>query len=105
MTIESATRSAFGRCGGSHASGQIRLRRIETIGKDHGVKLAEAASRFPLSHSAIVSVIPGGRKPREVRRNAAMLDAQIPSTLWRALKAEGLLRSDAPTLRWRQGDS
>jgi hypothetical protein len=31
MTIESANRSAFGGRGGSHASGQIRLRRIETI--------------------------------------------------------------------------
>ncbi len=76
-----------------------RVRRIETICKAHGVKLAEAALRFPLSHPAIVSVIPGGQKPGEVRRNAAMLDAQIPSTLWRALKAEGLLRSDAPTPR------
>jgi D-threo-aldose 1-dehydrogenase len=76
-----------------------RVRRIETICKAHGVKLAEAALRFPLSHPAIVSVVPGGQKPSEVRRNAAMLGAQIPSTLWRALKAEGLLRPDAPTPR------
>ena len=65
----------------------------------HGVKLAEAALRFPLSHPAIVSVIPGGQKPGEVRRNAEMLSAQIPAAMWRALKAEGLLRADAPTPR------
>jgi D-threo-aldose 1-dehydrogenase len=76
-----------------------RVRRIETICKAHGVKLAEAALRFPLSHPAIVSVVPGGQKPGEVRRNAAMLGARIPPTLWRALKAEGLLRPDAPTPR------
>ena len=76
-----------------------RVRRIETICKAHGVKLAEAALRFPLSHPAIVSVIPGGQKPGEVRRNAAMLGAQIPAAMWRALKAEGLLRADAPTPR------
>ena len=76
-----------------------RVRRIETICKAHGVKLAEAALRFPLSHPAIVSVIPGGQKPGEVRRNAEMLSAQIPMAMWRALKAESLLRADAPTPR------
>jgi len=76
-----------------------RVRRIEAICKAHGVKLAQAALRFPLSHPAVVSVIPGGRKASEVRRNAAMLDAEIPPALWRALKADGLLRADAPTPR------
>ncbi len=76
-----------------------RVRRIEAICKAHGVKLAEAAIRFPLSHPAIVSVIPGGQKPSEVRRNADMLGVKIPAALWRALKAEGLMRADAPTPR------
>ena len=76
-----------------------RVRRIEAICKAHGVKLAEAALRFPLSHPAILSVIPGGQKAGEVRRNAAMLSAQIPSAVWRALKTEGLMRADAPTPR------
>lgn len=74
-----------------------RVRRIEAICKAHGVKLADAALRFPLSHPAIVSVIPGAHKAGEVRRNADMLHARIPPALWRALKAEGLLRADAPT--------
>jgi hypothetical protein len=34
-----------------------------------------------------------------VRRNAEMLGAQIPAAMWRTLKAEGLLRADAPTPR------
>jgi D-threo-aldose 1-dehydrogenase len=75
------------------------VRAIETVCKAHGVKLAEAALRFPLSHPAIVSVIPGGQKPNEVRRNAEMLQTKIPAALWRDLKSQGLLRSDAPTPR------
>ena len=35
----------------------------------------------------------------EVRRNAAMMHAKLPAALWRALKAEKLVREDAPTPR------
>ena len=76
-----------------------RVRRIEAVCKAHGIKLAEAALRFPLSHPAIVSVIPGGQKASEVRRNADMLGTKIPAALWRDLKSQGLLRADAPTPR------
>lgn len=76
-----------------------RVRNIEAVCKTHGVKLAEAALRFPLSHPAIVSVIPGGQKASEVRRNADTLGVKVPPALWRSLKAEGLLRADAPTPR------
>jgi len=76
-----------------------RVRNIEAVCKSHGVKLAEAALRFPLSHPAIVSVIPGGQRVSEVRRNAEMLQTKIPAGLWRDLKSMGLLRADAPTPR------
>ena len=76
-----------------------RVRRIEAICKAHCVTLAEAALRFPLSHPAIVSVIPGGQKPAEVARNAAIIGTKIPPALWRDLKAAGLMRADAPTPR------
>ena len=33
------------------------------------------------------------------RRNAAMMNAKLPAALWRALKAEKLVREDAPTPR------
>src|SRR5579872_6494505 len=74
-----------------------RVAKIQAICKAHEVKLPEAALRFPLSHPAIVSVIPGGQKPSEVRRNGEMLGAKIPAALWRELKAAGLMRADAPT--------
>lgn len=76
-----------------------RVARIQEVCKAHGVKLAEAALRFPLSHPAILSVIPGGQKPSEVRRNAEILGAKIPAALWRDLKSQGLMRADAPTPR------
>jgi D-threo-aldose 1-dehydrogenase len=76
-----------------------RVAAIESICKKHGVKLAEAAIRFPLSHTAILSVIPGGQKPKEVVLNAEMIAAKIPPALWRDLKGAKLLRADAPTPR------
>jgi len=73
-----------------------QVARIERICQAHGVRLAEAALRFPLAHPAVVSVIPGAQTPAEVRRNAEILSAQIPTALWSDLKTEGLMRLDAP---------
>jgi D-threo-aldose 1-dehydrogenase len=74
-----------------------RVARIEAVCTGHGVPLIAAALQFPLHHPAVVSVIPGGQAPAEVRRNAEVLATPIPDALWRDLKAEGLLRVDAPT--------
>ncbi len=76
-----------------------RVRRIQQICKSFKVKLPEAALRFPLGHPAIVSVIPGAQRASEVARNVAMMNAKIPAALWRALKAEDLMRDDAPVPR------
>ncbi len=73
-----------------------RVARIEAVCQRHGVKLAEAAIRFPLGHPNVLSVIPGGQTPGEVRRNREMISAKIPAALWRDLKREGLMRADAP---------
>lgn len=73
-----------------------RVARIEQICASHKVRLAEAALRFPLGHPNVVSVIPGGQAAHEVTRNAEIMGAQIPQALWEELKAERLLREDAP---------
>jgi D-threo-aldose 1-dehydrogenase len=73
-----------------------RVARLEKVCVAHGVRLIEAALRFPLGHPAIVSVIPGAQNPQEVRRNAEIIRAQIPGALWSDLKAEGLLHPEAP---------
>jgi D-threo-aldose 1-dehydrogenase len=76
-----------------------KVAKIQAICAEHKVKLGEAAIRFPLSHPAIVSVIPGAQKPGEVHRNSQMLGAKIPAALWRDLKSAGLMLSGAPTPR------
>jgi D-threo-aldose 1-dehydrogenase len=74
-----------------------RVRRIEAICMAHGVKLADAALRFPLGHSAVASIIIGAVTPEEVSRNTASLTKFIPAALWSDLKSEGLLAADTPT--------
>ncbi|WP_366657834.1 aldo/keto reductase [Fodinicurvata sp. EGI_FJ10296] len=73
-----------------------RVSRIEAVCKRHNVALAAAALQFPLGHPCVFSVIPGAVKPGEIDRNVATMDVAIPADLWAELKAEGLLREDAP---------
>ena len=73
-----------------------RVAGIEKIVTSHGVKLVEAALRFPLVHPAVVSVIPGASRPQEVALNMHTLGADIPSALWGELKAKGFIRAEAP---------
>ncbi len=74
-----------------------RVRRIQQVCKAFKVKLPEAALHFPLGHPAVVSVAPGVSRATEAKRNAAMMATKIPPAFWRALKAEKLIREDAPT--------
>jgi D-threo-aldose 1-dehydrogenase len=74
-----------------------RVRRIEAVCQAHGVAMVEAAFHFPLRHPAVVSVIPGGQTPAEMTQNLEVAAATVPDALWADLKAEGLMREDAPT--------
>ena len=76
-----------------------RVRAIEEVCRRHKVKLPEAALRFPLAHPCVVTVIPGGVTPKQVRMNVKTLAAKIPKALWRELKDLGLLDKAAPTPR------
>ena len=74
------------------APGEIldRVAKIEAVCNDHGVKLIEAALRFPLHHPCVVSTVPGAKSVFEVENNAANIKADIPDDLWADLKAQGL---------------
>ncbi|MDP1028470.1 aldo/keto reductase [Sphingomonas sp. KR1UV-12] len=76
-----------------------RVRRMEHIATTHGVPLAAAALQFPLAHPAIACVLPGLRDPEQVARTLEWIDRPIPAAFWDALRADGLLRDDAPTPR------
>jgi D-threo-aldose 1-dehydrogenase len=74
-----------------------KTRAIEAICAAHGVRLVDAAFRFPLMHPAVVSVIPGAQRVEEVRANARAAAAAIPDALWSDLRATGLLKETALT--------
>ncbi len=73
-----------------------RVGQLQQICANHGVRLVDAAFQFPLSHPAVVSVIPGGQSLTEMAGNLAAAMAQIPPDLWQALRAAGLLHASAP---------
>jgi D-threo-aldose 1-dehydrogenase len=73
-----------------------RVARIERVCSAHGVPIAAAALRFPLAHSSVISIVPGPRTPGEVQQAIETLSVNIPDALWSDLRAEGLLRGDAP---------
>lgn len=73
-----------------------RVARIEAICERHDVRLVDAAFQFPLRHPTTVSVIPGGQGLAEMESNVAAAQAEIPAALWADLKADGLMRQDAP---------
>ncbi len=73
-----------------------RTAAIQAICARHGVPLAAAALQFPLHHPAIASVVVGHQAPEEVRHNLALLAHPISPALWAELRAEALIRPDAP---------
>ncbi len=70
---------------------------IEKVATAHGVPLPAAALQFGLAHPAVATVVAGSRSRAEAEQAARWMETTIPAAFWRDLKAEGLLRDDAPT--------
>ncbi|MBY0350900.1 aldo/keto reductase [Tabrizicola sp.] len=68
--------------------------RLQEVCAAHGVRLVDAAFRFPLLHPAVVSVIPGGQGLGEMASNLSAAGAKIPEVLWQDLRGQGLVRAD-----------
>jgi D-threo-aldose 1-dehydrogenase len=73
-----------------------RARALARVCERHGTTLPAAALAFPLAHPAVISVCVGARSADQMQRNAALYREAISSDVWSELKAEGLLREDAP---------
>ncbi len=73
-----------------------RVAAIEAVAARHGVALSAAALQFPLAHPGVASVIPGLGDPKRVAQTLALYESDIPADFWAELKAEGLVRGDAP---------
>ncbi|MBN9499521.1 MAG: aldo/keto reductase [Alphaproteobacteria bacterium] len=74
-----------------------RVRKIEAVCARHGVSLQAAATQFPLLHPRIASIAAGYRSTDEVRAALKACAAEIPSAMWRELKAAGLIDPAVPT--------
>jgi D-threo-aldose 1-dehydrogenase len=68
-----------------------RTRALRAVCDSHGVRLVDAAFRFPLRHPAVVSAIPGSQSPAEMEDNLRASRAEIPEALWSDLAAQGLI--------------
>ncbi|MBB3544936.1 MULTISPECIES: aldo/keto reductase [unclassified Rhizobium] len=73
-----------------------KVRRIEAVCRDHAVPLPAAAMQFVVSHPAIPSFIAGTRTVEQLQKNIDWFSHDIPAEFWSDLKAQGLLREDAP---------
>ena len=69
---------------------------LEVVAQRHQVSLKAASSQFVLAHPAITTIIPGTRQPDRVNENFQLLQEEIPVDFWAELKAENLIRKDAP---------
>ncbi|MGB8437551.1 MAG: aldo/keto reductase [Burkholderiales bacterium] len=76
---------------------RARVARIDAVCRRHGVPIGAAALQFPLAHPAVSSVIPGADSAEQVRTNMQWMRIAIPPAFWDALRAEKLVRHDAPT--------
>ena len=74
-----------------------KVKAIQSVCDRHGIPLGAAALQFPLGHPSVVSVIPGCNSPEIVKTNLEWIQTPIANEFWNELKAEGLLRQDAPT--------
>jgi D-threo-aldose 1-dehydrogenase len=74
-----------------------RVREMEAVCARHNVPLPAAALQFPLGHKAVAAVIPGAVNPAQVADNLGNMRHPIAPDFWAELKAEGLIRKDAPT--------
>ena len=73
-----------------------RVRRLAAVCEANGVPLPAAALQFPVAHPQVASVIPGIADRRQLAQAVAWFSMPIPDRLWDDLRAEGLLRPDAP---------
>lgn len=74
-----------------------KARRIGAVCARFGVELKATALQFCAAHPVVAAVIAGSRNAAELRQNTATMAAPIPSELWAALRAEGLIPDAAPT--------
>jgi D-threo-aldose 1-dehydrogenase len=75
-----------------------RARKIASVCRRHGTSLPHAALVFAAAHPSVASIVVGAERAAHILRAVELLAAPPPpAALWEELRAEGLLRPDAPT--------
>jgi D-threo-aldose 1-dehydrogenase len=67
-----------------------RVARMEDVVTGHGLTLAGAALRFPLGSPLVASVLIGTANANSVDRNVALLDVDVPKTVFDQLEVHAL---------------
>jgi D-threo-aldose 1-dehydrogenase len=73
-----------------------KVKKIEAVCARHKVPLPAAALQFLLAHPAVASHVPGTRNVQQMNQNIELVNHPIPKYFWQELKAEKLVREDAP---------
>lgn len=73
-----------------------KVARIEALCCAHEVPLPAAALQFVVAHPAVPCFMAGTRTVAQLQQNLAWFSHPIPAAFWADLKAQGLLREDAP---------
>ena len=67
---------------------------FETLCSEYQIEPGDAALHFSLSHPAVVSIALNTSKPDKMNRNVEVLQQEIPSEFWKALKDSALIDPD-----------
>jgi len=73
-----------------------RALRIKAVCDRYEVPLRAAAIQFPLAHPAVAAIAAGVRTAAHLDEYPAFMRLPIPAELWSDLRADGLVRDDAP---------
>jgi len=74
-----------------------RARRMGELCAEHDTVLPAAALQLVAAHPAVTTVLIGARDPEELALDLDLLSRPVPTELWAALRADGLLSPDLPT--------
>jgi len=73
-----------------------RVDALRAVCAAFNVDIRAAALQFSLAHPAVAAVIPGASQPSRIEENLALVDAEVPTAFWQALRTRGLVAMDAP---------
>ncbi|WP_436836771.1 aldo/keto reductase [Planococcus liqunii] len=72
-----------------------RVARFNSVAKNHGVNLKDAALQFSTAHPAVKAVVTGSTRPDRIKEDLQALEANIPAEFWEELVEKELISAKA----------